>query len=83
MDALEAQGARKPRWGACSGGCGSAGKWADALKGSLIRLKGLTFHPTGGLVAAPTTSLPKKPGGVGNWDYRYCWLGDATLTLLG
>jgi GH15 family glucan-1,4-alpha-glucosidase len=58
-----------------------AGKWNEAVRGSLAVLKGLTYAPTGGLLAAATTSLPETLGGVRNWDYRYCWLRDATFTL--
>ncbi|MGE5213426.1 MAG: glycoside hydrolase family 15 protein [Nitrospirota bacterium] len=60
----------------------SQAKWRDAIVRSLITLKGLTYAPTGGLVAALTTSLPEQIGGVRNWDYRYCWLRDAALILL-
>jgi GH15 family glucan-1,4-alpha-glucosidase len=69
------------QWRKWSGRCSYRGRWRDSVMRSLIILKALTYKPTGGLVAAPTTSLPELPGGVRNWDYRYCWLRDATFTL--
>lgn len=68
-------------WREWSNRCSYRGKWRDAVVRSLITLKALTFLPTGGIVAAPTTSLPEQIGGVRNWDYRFCWVRDATLTL--
>jgi GH15 family glucan-1,4-alpha-glucosidase len=69
------------RWQEWSGRCTYRGPWHAAVARSLITLKALTYKPTGGLIAAPTTSLPEWPGGTRNWDYRYCWLRDATFTL--
>jgi GH15 family glucan-1,4-alpha-glucosidase len=69
-------------WTDWAGRCQSRGEWSDAVMRSLITLKALTYTPTGGIVAAPTTSLPELLGGTRNWDYRYCWLRDAPLTLL-
>jgi GH15 family glucan-1,4-alpha-glucosidase len=70
-------------WREWSVKCRPAGPWTDAVVRSMITLKALTYEPTGGMVAAPTTSLPEQLGGERNWDYRYCWLRDATLVLLG
>jgi GH15 family glucan-1,4-alpha-glucosidase len=67
------------RWAAR---CCHAGEYHEPVLRSIITLKALTYAPTGGIVAAPTTSLPEQLGGVRNWDYRYCWVRDATFTLL-
>ncbi len=68
-------------WLAWSQRCRGGGPWRELVRDSLVVLKALTYAPTGGIVAAPTTSLPEVIGGVRNWDYRYCWLRDATFTL--
>jgi GH15 family glucan-1,4-alpha-glucosidase len=69
-------------WRKWSSRCKVEGKYSEPVRRSLITLKALTYAPTGGIVAAPTTSLPEQPGSTRNWDYRFCWLRDATLTLL-
>jgi len=73
--------ATEKNWRKWSERCTFQGRWRDAVVRSLITLKALTYAPTGGIVAAPTTSLPEQQGGVRNWDYRYCWLRDSTFTL--
>ena len=68
-------------WTEWCSGCGFGGRWREPVMRSLLTLKALTDSATGGMVAAPTTSLPEAAGGQRNWDYRYCWLRDATFTL--
>jgi GH15 family glucan-1,4-alpha-glucosidase len=68
-------------WQEWTGRCTYRGPWAEAVERSLITLKALTYLPTGGILAAATTSLPEKLGGERNWDYRFCWLRDASFTL--
>jgi len=82
IDAFAALERAEEFWRKWSDRCPDVGCWTQAVKRSLITLKALTYAPTGGIVAAPTTSLPERLGGVRNWDYRYCWLRDATFTLL-
>ncbi len=82
IDPLKELEATENAWRRWSQRCACSGRYSDAVLRSLITLKGLTYHPTGGIVAAPTTSLPEGIGGARNWDYRYCWLRDATFTLL-
>jgi GH15 family glucan-1,4-alpha-glucosidase len=69
-------------WTTWAARCTVTGPWREAIVRSLITLKALTYRPTGAIVAAPTTSLPEQFGGTRNWDYRHCWLRDATFTLL-
>jgi GH15 family glucan-1,4-alpha-glucosidase len=82
IDPIEALDRTEEFWREWAGASQSIGRWADPVTRSLVTLKALTYAPTGGIVAAPTTSLPEQLGGVRNWDYRFCWLRDATLTLL-
>jgi GH15 family glucan-1,4-alpha-glucosidase len=82
IDAFKALERTEALWCKWSDRCPEVGPWTEVIKRSLIVLKALTYAPTGGIVAAPTTSLPERLGGERNWDYRYCWLRDATFTLL-
>jgi GH15 family glucan-1,4-alpha-glucosidase len=82
IDPFDALERTESFWREWSNRCPDVGPWTEAVKRSLITLKALTYAPTGGIVAAATTSPPERPGGVRNWDYRYCWLRDATFTLL-
>jgi GH15 family glucan-1,4-alpha-glucosidase len=81
IDAEKALTDTEEVWREWSDRCTYRGRWRDSVVRSLITLKALTYKPTGGLIAAPTTSLPELLGGIRNWDYRYCWLRDATFTL--
>jgi GH15 family glucan-1,4-alpha-glucosidase len=80
-DPLEMLSVAESRWRDWTGRCSCEGEWRDAVTRSLITLKALTYTPTGGIIAAPTTSLPESLGGPRNWDYRFCWLRDSTFTL--
>jgi GH15 family glucan-1,4-alpha-glucosidase len=82
IDAEQALGDTHSFWREWLDLCNYHGDWADAVHSSLVVLKALTYLPTGGIVASATTSLPERIGGVRNWDYRYCWLRDATFTLV-
>jgi GH15 family glucan-1,4-alpha-glucosidase len=84
-DAIHAEHALRDTvdyWTEWAASCTYDGEWAEDVHQSLVVLKALTYAPTGGIVAAPTTSLPERLGGERNWDYRHCWLRDATLVLL-
>jgi len=82
LDALSAVADADVWWHEWSDRCGHIDATRDTVLRSLLTLKGLSYRPTGGIVAASTTSLPESIGGVRNWDYRYCWLRDATFALL-
>ena len=82
LDALAALEETKTAWQRWTADAKECPPYSEAVLRSLITLKALTYRPTGGIVAAPTTSLPERLGGERNWDYRFCWLRDATFTLL-
>jgi GH15 family glucan-1,4-alpha-glucosidase len=80
-DPIQQLSTTEERWREWAGRCTCPGEWRDPVMRSLITLKALTYRPTGGILAAPTTSLPEALGGPRNWDYRFCWLRDSTFTL--
>jgi GH15 family glucan-1,4-alpha-glucosidase len=82
IDPFDALARTETFWRSWSDRCPDVGPFSNAVKRSLLTLKALTYAPTGGIVAAATTSLPERLGGERNWDYRYCWLRDATFTLI-
>jgi GH15 family glucan-1,4-alpha-glucosidase len=81
LNVSDALGVTESYWRAWASRCAYEGRWRDLVVRSLLTLKAMIYAPTGGIVAAPTTSLPEEIGGVRNWDYRYVWLRDASLTL--
>jgi GH15 family glucan-1,4-alpha-glucosidase len=81
LDPMHALADTERYWREWARGFSGGGEWEEDVRRSLLTLKALTYAPTGGIVAAPTTSLPEQLGGGRNWDYRYCWLRDATFTL--
>ena len=81
LDAEELLAKTEMYWREFTARCPSVGQWTETVKRSLITLKAMTYFPTGGIVASVTTSLPEFIGGIRNWDYRFCWLRDATITL--